>query len=750
MLPLVVFDVGLDGCVEGDAIGGSRGFLATGTANTPSLAEAFEANPNFRRAVTEILQGGPPQTFETTLGSATFRMTASSRIDEAGRPTGVRFLGLDVTEARATRSALSARDEQLRLLVDTALDAVITCDVSSHIVDWNAGAERLFGWTRDEAIGRRLTETVIPPDLRAAHDAGMKRFLEHGTGPVLGQRIEIEAVDRDDRRFPIELSINPIPTPAGMLFSAFLRDISDRLEGARRLASSEYRLRSAMTAMRAGAFDLQIDPEGRVVDSDVDERCVELLGDDATVHPAARARVHPDDRELVARAWHAHLTREEGRYEIEYRVVDDHGNVDWRRDLGMLVEIGDEKDPPPIPGRPQASRRMIGVVTDESATHALTESLEAARKLEAVGQVASSFAHDLNNVLAAVNGHASLAATVTDLPDRAVSHLETIRDAVTRGRALTQNMLMLGRPGRARRDQVDPAASIRETAQFAAPILGERIALDLQIEPELPRIECDAGQFQQALLNILINARDAMEGRGRIRIRAHRIGERDERGRPMIAIEIEDDGPGMLPEVQKSAVRPFFTTKGSRGTGLGLAMVDAFTREGGGRLEIVVPDGGGTTIRMGLPAARGVASNPPSEPGKSSKAAAPDADMTDPAAAHVLVIEDHPLLRPMLVEALSNAGYAAEGAPNGTEAAAIVARTPPAVIVADVNLPGEPGDEVAARLRSSLEHEVPVLFITGNADFRPPPWSNVGILRKPFELHELSDRVASMLGGETP
>jgi len=740
-LPVVVFELDAKGRVLPGACGGahSSNLPAWGLRVGETIAAILGEDARLTRLVDETLKGGVRSTVDVPLEDRVYLTTVGPRTDAAGATIGVLIAGVDVTETREYRSRLDSRDEQLRLLVDTALDAVITCDVTSRIIDWNAGAERLFGWSRDEARGRTLGDTVIPPDLRAAHDAGMKRFLATGEGPVLGRRIEIEAVDRSGRRFPIELAINPIPTPGGMLFSAFLRDIGPRIAAERRLAGSEYRLRSALDAMRAGAWDLQLDDQGDITGFDVDDRARELLGEDAGSLPAARAAVHVEDRVLVARAWMAHISGATPRYEIEYRVLDAEGRIGWRRELGMRVDDEETDEGPAFAGRMRPPRRIIGVVTDETEAHEIADTLAAARKLEAVGQVASGFAHDLNNMLSAILGNATLAATPPDLPERTRKALETIKESISRGRALTRNLLMLGKPGRSRRNEVDPVAILRSTLELAGPILGPEIreSLVLELDPETPRIECDANQLQQAVLNVLINARDAIEGVGRVTIRAGRSEAHSERGRPMVFVEISDDGPGMAPDVLAQATRPFFSTKGERGTGLGLAMVDVFAQEVGGRLEIDSAPGEGTTVRLLLPAVRGAALVGAVPGGGDHESTAP----TEERPLRVLIVEDHPLLRPMLAEALANGGCQVKDAADGEGALSIAADFEPDVLVLDVNLPGMRGDLVATAVRDRLDRAVPVVFITGNADFQPPAWHGVHLLRKPFELHELIDRV---------
>jgi CheY-like chemotaxis protein len=301
---------------------------------------------------------------------------------------------------------------------------------------------------------------------------------------------------------------------------------------------------------------------------------------------------------------------------------------------------------------------------------------------------------------------------------------------------------MLGKPGRPRRGQVDPIGIVNSTIELARPILGATIgdSLELDLETETPLVESDANQLQQAILNVLINARDATNGVGRLRIRAGRSTEASNRGRPMVFIEITDDGPGMAADVLAQARLPFFSTKGERGTGLGLAMVDVFATESGGRLEIDSTPGVGTTVRLLLPAVRGAAVLASPSAGEGDEAAT----SAEERPIRVLIVEDHPLLRPMLAEALANGGCQVKEAADGDAALALLTEFGPDILVLDVNLPGMRGDAVATAIRERLDRAIPVVFITGNADFQPPAWQDVRLLRKPFELHELIDRVIEL------
>lgn len=632
----------------------------------------------------------------------------------------------DVTEIGRREDALDLRERQVQLLMDTALDPVVTCDESSAIIAWNDSAAELFGWSAEEAIGATLTETIIPEDLRAAHLAGMKRFVATGEGPVLGARIEIEAVDRSGRRFPIELAINPLVLPDRRVFSAFIRDISDRVAAEARLVGSESRLQSALDAMQAGAWEYVLDEAGDLLGAVVDDQARDLLGVDAEMVPPKRSSIHDDDRGVVAAAWREASEGRSHRYEVEYRMLGPGDRVFWRREVGVLIPRKD--DDVQYDGKPTARARMIGVVQDVTHEKELEETLASARRLEAVGQVASGFAHDLNNVLSAISGHATLAALGPDLPKKSVQSMEVIKDAVARGRALTQNMISLGRPSATQRDRIDLANVASETLKLAEPVLGAAIRVEADLPTGLGWIESDASQWQQAILNLVINARDAMSGHGLLEVSLRRedsVGDASK-----IVMEIRDTGKGMAAETVEMATRPFFTTKGKKGTGLGLAMVHRLVDAESGGLEIESQLDVGTTIRLWIPLA--------------VEGDHVDDGPVDVTGCRVFLVEDHPLLRPMLAESLGNCGFEVFAVSDGAEALKQILDADPTVLVLDINLPGRRGDDLASAVRAELGRDVPVLFITGNNDFDPPKWPRTDFLRKPFELEDLNRKVRGL------
>lgn len=198
----------------------------------------------------------------------------------------------------------------------------------------------------------------------------------------------------------------------------------------------------------------------------------------------------------------------------------------------------------------------------------------------------------------------------------------------------------------------------------------------------------------------------------------------------MVEISVKDDGKGMPREVLENSTDAFFSTKGRRGNGLGLAMVRSFVEDSGGELDIESVEGQGTEVRMILPAETGIVTTDRS-------AREDDLNPVDRNSIRVLLAEDHPLLRPMLLEAMSVAGFQVRATASAEEALAIDEDWEASILVLDVNLPGATGDKIAASIRDRRSQDVPVIFITGNNEFEVPDWPEVELLRKPFGLADL-------------
>ena len=628
-------------------------------------------------------------------------------------------------DARGPDLPIADAEQQLQQLVDTALDAVITCDAESRIVVWNSGAEKLFGWPATEAIGLTLTETIIPLEFREAHTRGMAHYLKTGQGPVLGQRIEIEAINRDGRRFPVELSINPIRTKQGIGFSGFIRDISDRLEAEKLIREGQERLQFIFDAAHEGVWDYQFDVDGAVIDSFFGEKTRQLLGEGASTIPPKRSNIYPEDRDGVNRAWELHWNQVQATFELEYRLQQqDSKHCRWVRERGIIVRRDDD-------GKPL---RAVGSVVDITAQKNLETTLLSAQKREALGLIAGGFAHDINNVLSIIKSYTSIQQLNKELPKDTLDSLHTIDLAVLRARTLTQNMLQLGRPIKSHRQITEVKKLLLETLQLIQPSIPNSIQVRRNIDlDETDNVFLNPEQLQQAILNLMLNARDAMGQGGTLEIKASNALS-PASGQPSIFIEIIDSGCGIEKESLAMIFEPFFTTKGQKGTGLGLSTVKKFVEDCHGMVSIDSEVNRGTSVKIELPQHAGQTE---------SDAFTAVKDSVTPS--NILLAEDHPLLRPMLKGAIAITGHHVEVAEDAAQVLATGTACQPDLMVMDIDLPGGRGDELAGDIRAHWNKEIPVIFITGNSSFKIEDSDTTILLYKPFDLERLIEAISKML-----
>lgn len=376
-----------------------------------------------------------------------------------------------------------------------------------------------------------------------------------------------------------------------------------------------------------------------------------------------------------------------------------------------------------------------------------------AQKMEAVGQLTAGLAHDFNNLLQVVNGNIELATTrATD--DRVLHYLRSARGAAERGAKLTGQLLAFARKTRLDPRPVDVSACINDFAVMMESAIGKQVELHLSLRRNLPQAVLDPQQFEMAVLNIAINARDAMPHGGVVEVvtgKVHLNGNAAARGLApgdYISIEIKDQGHGMPPHVVERAIEPFFTTKGTgKGTGLGLAMASGFVQQSRGRLEIESEIDHGTTVRMLFPVAA-AESRPPQEPERTTILAKPD-DLVP--SEHILVVEDSPDVLALSREILEEVGYRVSAAETGEAAFDLFKTMPPGsvdLLFTDLVMPGGINGIVLADKIGAIDPDLPVLMTTGyNEDLviEGPKASGLDVLGKPYRRTDLLDRVRQAL-----
>jgi PAS domain S-box-containing protein len=391
---------------------------------------------------------------------------------------------------------------------------------------------------------------------------------------------------------------------------------------------------------------------------------------------------------------------------------------------------------------------------DITERRSVQETALQAQKMEAIGQLTAGMAHDFNNLLQVINGNLEVALLTLDDPDMARQSLERAQRATMRAGKLTQQLLTFARKQRLEPRRINVNSIVVEFSEMLVRTLGDQVDLRLDLRPGLPACNLDPTHLEMALLNVLINARDAMPDGGEVTVGTSVV--RDERVKvhrlppgAYIVLCVVDKGVGMSPDVLRRATEPFFTTKGP-GTGLGLAMVHGFVQQSHGKLEIDSRPGEGTTVRMIFPIAD-----------QHEAVAEPDVDGAGTAAGQpgdsrpcVLVVEDNDDVRELAEAVLAMAGYAVQSASSGERALALLEQgTAADLLFTDVIMPGGMNGLQLVEQARALRPALPVLVTTGYMDELPAaeaardaPGGRLDILAKPYKHEDLLERVKAALG----
>ena len=455
-------------------------------------------------------------------------------------------------------------------------------------------------------------------------------------------------------------------------------------------------------------------------------------------------RVHPDARELVLSRMEAMRRDMRSVPLIEER---------WLRLDGSTVDVEVAASPCTYEGRAGAQV----VLRDVTERKNLESQLRQSQKMEAIGRLAGGVAHDFNNILTAIAGYSEILQTRLEQDPALGAYATEIIRAAERAASLTRQLLAFSR-----KEMMDPRVLelngvVSDMDRMLRRLIGEHIELETTLQPTLSRVRADPGQVEQILMNLVLNARDAMPSGGRLSIETRNIGrfEGHAIGLPeagpggWVELSVADTGIGMDRETQSRLFEPFFTTKEvGKGTGLGLSTVYGIVRRSGGQVTVWSEPGRGATFRVYLPAVDDPAARPRADTavGESEPAGRRRADET------VLVVEDEASVRSFIREVLGERGYALLEARNADEAAAIFERhrEPIHLMVSDVVMPGMGGPELAERL-AGVHPETRVLFISGYAreglfhDGRPG--AEAAFLAKPFSPETLARAVREVLDG---
>jgi len=385
---------------------------------------------------------------------------------------------------------------------------------------------------------------------------------------------------------------------------------------------------------------------------------------------------------------------------------------------------------------------MVPEAIEKTARIKFEQALQQAQKMEAIGHLTGGIAHDFNNLLMAVLGSLEILRKRMPQDPALLRLLDNAMNAANRGSSLTSRMLAFARRQELKSQRIDVRELVRGMTELLERSLGPSVIVETQFPLELPSVETDANQLESALLNLVVNSRDAMHGEGRITIFAREVvvAEQDAGLAEgiYVCLSVADDGAGMDPQILARAIDPFFTTKGvGKGTGLGLSMVQGFAEQSGGRLILRSTPGEGTTAELWFPA-RAAAARP------YNAAATTAVRLDDIDSARILVVDDDDLVLTNSVAMLEDLGHSVSAARSGPEALELMSRSTFDIVLTDQAMPQMTGAQLASEIRKTRPL-LPIIIATGYAELPPGVDSELPRLSKPFTQRELANAIAQVL-----
>ena len=637
-----------------------------------------------------------------------------------------------------------AEEKRYRLLVEAVTDyAIYMVDRDGYVSSWNSGAARIKGYAPGEILGKHFSVFYADEDRQAG---GPERALEMAAREG---RFEAEGwrVRKDGGRFWAHVVIDPIRDEAGELigFAKITRDLSERLQAAAVLERSEEQFRLLVQSVTDYAIYM-LDAEGRIASWNAGAQRIKGYRPDEIIGQHFSRFYTEEDAAAGEPARGLGIAAREGRFEKEGWRVRKDGTRFWanividaiRDDAGKL--IGFAKVTRDITERREAQRELEKV----------REAFFQAQKMEAIGQLTGGVAHDFNNLLMVIIGSLEMLRKHVPSDPRASRLIENALQGARRGASLTQRMLAFARRQELTLTAVDVPELVRSMMDLLMRSLGPTVTLETRFPGALDAVQADANQLELTLLNLVVNARDAMPDGGAIVIEAQPVEIADapdglKPGR-YVRLAVSDTGVGMDEATVARAVEPFFTTKGvGKGTGLGLSMVHGTMEQLGGRMTLKSRPGEGTTVELWMPV-----SETPALAGAfaARRDAAHSSDDLHRFVA--LAVDDDPLVLVNTTAMLEDLGFTVFPAASGDEALATLRREPTIdFVITDHAMPQMTGVELARAIRVERP-DLPIILTSGYAELSENVDISLPKLAKPFAQGEIVQVIAAAMSNRTP
>jgi len=642
----------------------------------------------------------------------------------------------ELAERLHADALLRDSEERYRTIVETAQEGVWILDPDARTVFVNQSMADMLGYAVDDVLGQQVF-TFISVEEWPLAEASLARGR---AGQA--ERLDFRFKRKDGSDLWGIVSCSPTFDPAGNYTGALamVADITERRRNVQRLQVGERQLQEAEAIAHLGHWVWEIE-EDRLIWSDEHYRILGL--EPQSIHVSLEdgiAFVHPDDRAAI-RAEFERSLRERRSYEMELRIVRPDGTV-------AIVE---SRGTPQIDESGKVAR-MMGTAQDITERRQSEEAFRQAQRMEAIGILAGGVAHDFNNLLTAIIGFSDLTMDRLDEKDPLRSFVHEISAAGQRAAGLTRQLLAFSRKQNLEPKVLSLNTLVGDMEKLLRRVIGEDVILVTELTPDLEPVEVDPGQIEQVIMNLAVNARDAMPAGGTLTIRTEgaTLDERFVRQHPgatpgrSVRLTVTDTGTGMDSETQERIFEPFFTTKElGRGTGLGLSTVYGIVKQSGGSIWVTSALGKGTTFEIVLPRAQRLADDAAEQ---NSGQGLPGGTET------VVVVEDEEAVRTLATTVLRSLGYTVLTAEDGNDALVVLEAADRQVdlLLTDLVMPSmggvELGDEVQRRYPN-----LPVLYMTGfeldgRMGQRAVP-EGTPLLRKPFAPRALAEWVRKGLDG---
>jgi two-component system cell cycle sensor histidine kinase/response regulator CckA len=634
-------------------------------------------------------------------------------------------------------------------ILEAIPDAVAAVNQQGVMIQVNSQIEALFGYTRDELIGQKI-EILVPDRQRPQHHLHREHFHQQPKIRRMGSGLDLYGKRRDGSEFPVEISLSPVPVDGGFIVLSAIRDISDRKRieeelrhaneeldrrKTRELRDSQNRLALIVDSSQDAIIGKNLDGVVTHWNKGAEEiygyTAQEMIGQPISVlAPAERSDEIPKILERIRDG-------ERVEYFESVRVTKD------KRTLNMSISVSPIYD---------ADGTVVGASTiarDITSRKKIEDQLKQSQKMEAVGRLAGGVAHDFNNLLGIVTACSELLRDRVDAGS--LEYIDNIREAAKRGSSLTRQLLAFSRRQPAQVQVLDLNDRLREVSKLLRPLMGDDVEITLLPRSANAIVEADPGQLDQIIVNLAVNARDAMPRGGKLIIETS-VGDFDEffarEHPPMTAgryvmLAISDNGVGMDEGTRVRIFEPFFTTKEvGKGTGLGLATVYGIVRQAAGHILVYSEPGRGSTFKIYFPSAdtkleiaadRKEEALPPRREGVT-----------------ILLVEDDTLMRHLTRKMLEDHGYKVLEAEDGKAALKVIGASanPVDLTLTDVVMKGMTGPELLLRLSDSYPRMKSVYMsgYTGELVAGQGLDSSVRLLEKPFTRVALLKTLDEVLG----